>query len=344
MLKGKKILVSGACGYIGSHTVVDLLEKGADVLAVDNLSNASKNVLERIKEITGIMPDFIELDLSKKDKTLHVLDTFDAIDGIIHFAALKSVGDSVKHPLKYYDNNLNALISLCEWAEHKEVSAFVFSSSCSVYGNSSVQPVTEMTPWGKSESPYATTKQMGEQILADWVKISKRCNLALLRYFNPAGAHHSGLLGEHPNDPPNNLVPVICEVAAGKRDCLQIFGADYNTADGTCVRDYVHVMDIARAHTQALIQLFSQGASGKTALYNLGSGVGRTVLEIVAHFESVNNCKIPCKIVDRRPGDVEVVYADISRARYELDWEPLLGITEILQSAFVWERNKIKYA
>ncbi len=340
MDKGKKILVSGGCGYIGSHTIVDLLEHGYEVVCVDNLSNSTHHVLPRIEKITNKKVHFLNADLSNHQSAFNVLSELEDVDGIIHFAALKSVSESVKDPLTYYSNNINSLIFMIEWAKLKGVKHFIFSSSCSVYGNAKELPVTEMTPFAEPESPYAGTKQIGETIIRDYSKVNKDIQFVLLRYFNPAGAHPTGLIGEDPINIASNLIPVITEFAAGERDKLMVFGTDYNTRDGSCVRDYIHVVDIARAHTLSFEFLEQKTNANLVEVYNLGIGEGVTVLEAIQAFEKVSGLELNYIEAPRRPGDVESIYADSNKARHDLKWHPQYGIEEIMRTAWKWQQNK----
>jgi UDP-glucose 4-epimerase len=340
MDKGKKILVTGGCGYIGSHTIVDLLEHGYEVICVDNLSNSNYNVLYRIEKITNKKVQFLNADLSNQHIAAEVLSELDDIDGIIHFAALKSVSESVQFPLTYYTNNINSLIFMIEWAKLKRVKQFIFSSSCSVYGNAKELPVTEMTPFSQPESPYASTKQIGETIIRDYSLVNQDIQFLLLRYFNPAGAHPSGLIGEDPINIASNLVPVITEFAAGERDKLMVFGTDYQTRDGSCVRDFIHVVDIARAHTLSFEYLEQRTDAESIEVFNLGIGEGVTVLEAIHAFERVSGLKLNYIKASRRPGDVESIFADSVKARQVLNWNPEFGIEEIMQTAWKWQQNK----
>lgn len=343
MLKGKKILVTGGCGYIGSHTIVDLLDRGADVVCVDNLTNSDAGVLDRIYTITGKEVSFVKLDLRDKDRTWSLLDSLEQIDGIIHFAALKSVGDSVLDPLAYYENNINSLVNILSWMQYNRSVPFIFSSSCSVYGNASELPVTELTPFAVAESPYAYTKQIGEMMIRDFAKSRADTQFVILRYFNPAGAHPSGLIGESPLNAPNNLVPVITEVAAGVRPQLKVFGDDYDTKDGTCIRDYIHVMDLAGAHTQSLEYLFAQQNQPVCDVFNVGLGKGVSVLEVIDAFKKSTGRPLLFEIAPRRPGDVEAVYADTSKVEPVLKWKAIYSLEDIMRSAWLWQNNKSGY-
>lgn len=335
----KTILVAGGCGYIGSHTIVDLIENGFEVVCADNLSNATEDALEGIRKITGQQIVNHRIDLAERKETLEFFKQYQ-FDGVIHFAALKLVGESVEKPLEYVRNNVNSLLNVIEGQAINGNSNVVFSSSCSVYGNADELPVTENTPRKKAESPYALTKQMGEDILYDYCASQPDFKAILLRYFNPAGAHESGQLGESPSNPPSNLVPVITEVAIGKRKEMTVFGDDYATRDGSCVRDYIHVMDLARAHTLSLNHLLSGKQTENPALFNLGIGAGLTVLEVIQSFEKVTGQQLNYHIGPRRLGDVEAVYADMSKANSVLGWQPTRDVDVIMQTAWAWEQKR----
>ncbi|MEI2640732.1 MAG: UDP-glucose 4-epimerase GalE [Microthrixaceae bacterium] len=298
----KKVLVTGGCGYIGSHTIVDLLENGFEVISIDNLVNSSEDVLEGIYQITGKRVKNYAVDLCDWDATMQVFSAHPDFAGIIHFAALKSVGESVEQPLRYFRNNLDGLLNLLEFAREFEVPHFIFSSSCSVYGNTNALPVMEDTPFEEAQSPYARTKQMGEQIIRDFSVVTPHMRYILLRYFNPAGAHESALIGEAPSNPANNLVPVITETATGKRPELLVFGDDYPTRDGSCIRDYIHIMDLANAHTRSLQYLMENRQRETCDVFNLGIGEGVSVLEAIHAFERVSGQKLNYRIGPRRPG------------------------------------------
>ncbi|MAW87855.1 MAG: UDP-glucose 4-epimerase GalE [Phyllobacteriaceae bacterium] len=338
----KKILVTGGCGYIGSHTVVDLLDQGFEVISIDNLSNSDEKVLDGIEAITGKRVRNYAVDLCDLAATREVFEANPDIAGIIHFAALKLVGESVFEPLKYYHNNLEGLTNLLKCAEEFKVSNFIFSSSCSVYGNTDVLPVTEDTPFGEAESPYARTKQIGEQILSDYAKVNDWFKCVRLRYFNPAGAHESALIGEAPTNPATNLVPVITETAIGKREKMSIFGVDYDTRDGSCIRDYIHVMDLADAHTRCLQYLLENRNETNCDVFNVGIGEGVTVLEAVNAFEKVTGQKLNYELGPRRPGDVVAIYANKSKAERLLGWQPKRNIEDIMKTAWAWEVARTK--
>lgn len=332
-----KILVTGGTGYIGSHTVVELINKGYTPVIADNFSNSRKEVLGAIEKITGQELIFVEADICDKESVRAIFKEH-SIAATIHFAAFKAVGESVEQPLKYYRNNLLSLINLLEVYNELKLDNFVFSSSCSVYGQTQELPVCETTPLSKAESPYGNTKQIGEEIMAETVRVSEFNGIAL-RYFNPAGAHESALIGEYPWQPPSNLVPVITQTAIGKRESTTVFGSDYNTKDGTCVRDYIHVVDIAKAHISAIELLIKKKNPSKFEIYNLGSGNGNTVLEVIRTFERVTGQKLNYKLGSRRPGDVEKVYADTTKAFKGLNWKTELSLEDIVRSAWAWEKH-----
>lgn len=333
----KRILVTGACGYIGSHTLVDLIENGFEVISVDNLDNADDAILEGVKMITRAQVDNHNVDLSQPDACDLFFKGIGQIDGIIHFAAHKSVGESVEQPLKYYQNNVNSLINLLKAVKKYQIPYFIFSSSCSVYGNPESLPVTEETALQYAESPYAYTKQIGERIIQDVAAIEKQSKFILLRYFNPAGAHESGHIGEQPINKASNLVPVITETAIGKRDKMMVFGFDYPTRDGTCIRDYIHVMDLAHAHTLALVRLIENKDAPSCDIFNLGIGEGATVKECIDAFVRVTGRTLNYEMAPRRAGDVVAVYADNTKARNLLGWQPSRSVDEIILSAWNWE-------
>ncbi|MGH1436629.1 MAG: UDP-glucose 4-epimerase GalE [Lewinella sp.] len=338
MSKGK-ILVTGGCGYIGSHTIVDLIENGYEVVAVDNLSNADESVLKGIAEITGVNVKNHVVDLAEREATVRLFQE-EAFNGVIHFAALKHVGESVHQPVRYYQNNLNSLLNVIEGMQATGCQHLIFSSSCSVYGNTDELPVTEKTPRQSAESPYGRTKQMCEDILFDVCKISPDFQAVLLRYFNPAGAHPSSLIGEAPSNPASNLAPVITETAMGKRKEMMVFGNDYNTSDGSCVRDYIHVVDLAHAHTLALDYLRENRQASNCELFNLGIGTGVSVLEAIHAFEEVTGIKLNYRIGDRRAGDVVSIYANADKASRELGWQPKYNIKDIMETAWAWEQKR----
>jgi UDP-glucose 4-epimerase len=334
----KKILVTGGAGYIGSHTLIELLlNTPYQIISIDNFSNSNPASYERISKITNKNFNSLNFDLCDMSALSHHLDKLEHIEGIIHFAAFKSVPDSVKDPILYYHNNIESLNNLLTFCERKNIPNFIFSSSCSVYGNADQLPVTEQTPLKKAESPYAHTKQVGEEIIDFFCQAHPEFNAVLLRYFNPVGAHMSGLNGEMPISKPNNLVPIITQTAVGKNS-LTVFGNDYPTRDGYCIRDYIHVSDIADAHVKALDFLVQKKNKNNLSLFNLGTGIGVSVMEAIASFEKVSGLKLPYKIGGRRAGDVIAVYADNSKAKNDLNWLPKFNIDDML-SAWKWQQN-----
>lgn len=335
----KKILVTGGTGYIGSHTAVELIQKGHEVVIIDDLSNSKIEVLDAIEKITGAKPKFYQFNLCDKQKLKECLDHESGIESIIHFAAKKAVGESVQKPLLYYKTNVVSLMNLLEEMIERSISDLVFSSSCTVYGEPDKLPVTESTPFKPAESPYGNTKQICEEVLRDTTKVNSQLKTIALRYFNPVGAHESALIGELPLGVPNNLVPFITQTAAGMREQLSIFGNDYNTEDGTAVRDYIHVVDLAKAHVIAVERLLENKQKSPFEFFNLGTGIGYSVLQTVKKFEEVNNLKLNYQLVDRRPGDVEKIYADTSFANEELGWKAELGLEEMMKSAWEWQKT-----
>jgi len=329
------ILVTGGAGYIGSHTIVELLNKNFEVLVIDNFSNSDVSALESIEKITGKSISFIEMDLRNYDLLVEKTKEFD-IEGIIHFAAYKSVGESVFEPLKYYDNNINSLVNVLQLLKERNISNFVFSSSCTVYGSPEVIPVTEDSEVKKGESPYGKSKIIGEEIVNDF-NYTRPFSAINLRYFNPIGAHSSGLIGDRPIGKPNNLLPIVTQVAIGKRDVLSVFGDDYDTPDGTCLRDYIHVIDLAKAHVSAVE--YNRGNHNTVIPINLGTGNGSSVLEIINTFEKVSKIKINYKINPRRKGDVPAIFGDCSLSKKLLDWEAQLSLEDMLSSAWNFEQN-----
>ncbi len=329
------ILVTGGAGYIGSHTCVELLKEGYDVVVLDNLCNSSKKSLDRVFEITGKKVKFYEEDLLNKDGVRKVFEN-EKIDAVIHFAALKAVGESVKKPLQYYHNNITGTLVLCEVMEEFNVKNIVFSSSATVYGDPKVVPITEDCPKGVITNPYGQTKSMMEQILTDFNVADPSFNVVLLRYFNPVGAHESGLIGEDPKGIPNNLMPYISQVAVGKLDCLGVFGNDYDTKDGTGVRDYIHVVDLSIGHIKALKKLEKDKG---VFIYNLGTGVGYSVLDMVKAFEKASNIKIKYEFKPRRAGDIAKCYADPSKAERELGWKAEKNLEQMCSDTWKWQTN-----
>ena len=335
----KKILVTGGTGYIGSHTTVELLESGFDVIIIDNLYNSEAEVVERIYKITGIKPVLEIFDLCDSDKLEKFFKKNNDITAIIHFAAYKSVGESVHKPLEYYYNNLLSLVNLLGAMKHHGIPNLVFSSSCTVYGQPEKLPVTESAPLQPATSPYGNTKQVGEAIIRDTTASDKNIKAISLRYFNPIGAHPSALIGELPNGVPENLVPFITQTAYGLRDELKVFGDDYDTPDGSCIRDYLHVVDLAKAHVVAVMRLLKAGNKSDFEVFNLGTGIGVSVLEAIKSFERVSGIKLKYKITGRRPGDIEKIWADPSFANKELGWKTLISLDEAMKTAWEWEKN-----
>lgn len=334
-----KILVTGGTGYIGSHTSVELINNGFDVVIIDDLSNSQEDVLDGIEKITGKRPEFHKFDLCDGDKLAAFFDSNKDISGVIHFAASKAVGESVEKPLLYYRNNLFSLVLLLENMKRVGLSNFVFSSSCTVYGQPETLPVTEQTPFKPAESPYGNTKQICEEILRDTCRVEAGLKAISLRYFNPVGAHESALIGELPRGVPNNLVPFITQTAAGIRKELLVFGNDYDTSDGSAVRDYIHVVDLAIAHVRAVRRLLDGKQKTNYEYFNLGTGKGMSVLELVNTFERVNGVKLNYRIVDRRPGDVVKIYADTRLANEELGWKAERTAEDMMQSAWKWQQH-----
>ncbi|WP_310991325.1 UDP-glucose 4-epimerase GalE [Aequorivita marina] len=334
----KKILVTGGLGYIGSHTVVELQKSGYQVVIVDNLSNSSLDVLEGITDITKTPPTFERLDLRHKADVSEFFKEHQDIAGIIHFAASKAVGESVEKPLLYYENNLNTLIYLLQECNAYGIDNFIFSSSCTVYGEPDSLPITEDAPVKAATSPYGNTKQISEEILKDTCTVSSLKSIAL-RYFNPIGAHETAIIGELPAGVPQNLVPFITQTAAGVREQLSVFGDDYPTEDGSCIRDYIHVVDLAKAHVIAMERLLTRKNETQFEVFNLGTGRGSSVLEVVNSFEKTTGEKLNYKIVDRRPGDVISVYADTKKANDVLGWKAEKTMENALESAWKWEQK-----
>lgn len=338
-----KVLVTGGCGYIGSHTIVDLINNGFDVVSVDSNIRSTTQLLDGIEKITGKKVRNYKVDLCNLEDTNAVFHENRDIVGVIHFAALKAVGESVTEPLMYFQNNLTSLINVLKCVKEYNIPNLVFSSSCSVYGNAKELPVVETTPLGDAQSPYARTKQIGEQIIEDYSRVNDTQSI-LLRYFNPVGAHPSALIGELPLGKPDNLVPVITQTAIGKIPKLTVFGTDYDTRDGSCVRDYIHVMDIANAHTKALQYLLEHRNESNCEIFNLGTGNGVTVLEAIKAFEKISGIKLNYTTGPRREGDVISIYANNTKAKEKLRWLPEIGIEDSMRTAWQWEvslRNKV---
>lgn len=333
-----KILVTGGLGFIGSHTVVELQSKGFEVVVVDNLSNSSITVLDGIYNITGKKPLFENADLRDKTAVHNFFRKYHDIAGVIHFAASKAVGESVRNPLMYYENNITPLLYILQELQQKPEAHFIFSSSCTVYGQAEIMPITENAPIQQAMSPYGNTKQIGEEIINDATKVTG-INAVLLRYFNPIGAHSSAEIGELPIGVPQNLVPYITQTAMGLRKELSVYGSDYPTPDGTCIRDYIHVVDLAKAHVLALQRLIKKKNLEKVETFNLGTGTGSSVLEVITAFEKVSQQKLSYKIVERREGDVISAYANTDKANDILGWKAGYSLEEALASAWKWEQK-----
>jgi len=331
----KKILVTGGLGFIGSHTVVELQQAGYEVVIIDNLYNSKIEVLDRIISITGIKPSYFNIDLRNKTAVKDFFNT-NKVDGIIHFAASKAVGESVKNPLLYYENNISTLVYLLQEMKEHQFSNFIFSSSCTVYGQADELPITENAPVKPAESPYGNTKQIGEEIIKESCKANGLKAIAL-RYFNPIGAHETAIIGELPLGVPQNLIPFVTQTAAGIRKELSVFGDDYPTKDGTAVRDYIHVVDLAKAHIAALERLLNNGNKKDFEVFNVGTGTGSSVLEVIKAFEKVSNTRLNYKIVARREGDITSAYADTTLAKVELGWETEKTLEQALLAAWKWQ-------
>ena len=335
------ILVTGGMGFIGSHTAVELIEAGYDVVIVDDLSNSNIKVLDGIRAITGVAPAFEQVDLKDKDATENVFKKYPNIDGIIHFAASKAVGESVEKPLLYYRNNIISLVNLLELMPQYNVKGIIFSSSCTVYGQPLPEnlPVTEEAPHQKATSPYGNTKEVNEQIIYDYIHSGAPLKSIILRYFNPIGAHPSALIGELPNGVPNNLIPFVTQTAMGIRKELTIFGNDYNTADGTCIRDYIYVVDLAKAHVAAMRRVLDQEDSPAIDYFNIGTGNGNSTLEIVNTFERATGVKVNWKFGPRREGDIEKIWGDCTKANKVLGWKAESPLDDVLTSAWKWQQK-----
>lgn len=333
-----KILVTGGTGYIGSHTVVELQSKGFEVIIVDNLSNSSIDILDNIAKITGKKPLFEKFDLADQERTLAFFKLHNDISSVIHFAASKAVGESVEFPLMYYRNNLQSLVNVLQGMIDNNIRDIVFSSSCTVYGQPDTLPVTEDTPVQRAISPYGNTKQISEEIIADTSHAADIRGI-LLRYFNPIGAHETGLIGEIPVDIPNGLMPYITQTAIGKRPFLRIWGNDYDTPDGTAIRDYIHVVDLARAHVVAVERLYNDKCRNKVEIFNIGTGNGFSVMEVIRSFENTSGMKLNYQVMERRPGDIARVWADTGLATRELGWKAEKNLDEMTLSAWKWEQT-----
>ena len=330
------ILVTGGAGYIGSHTCIELLNAGHDVVVVDNLCNSCKESLKRVEEIAGRSVTFYEVDLLDEPALNRVFDN-EKIDAVIHFAGLKAVGESVYKPLEYYHNNITGTLILCDVMRRHNVKSIVFSSSATVYGDPAFLPITEECPKGEITNPYGQTKGMLERVLTDLHTADPEWQVMLLRYFNPIGAHKSGRIGEDPKGIPNNLFPYVTQVAVGKLVCLGVFGNDYDTPDGTCIRDYIHVVDLANGHLKALEKMFKE--KGGVWIYNLGTGTGYSVLDVINAFEEANNLKVNYVFKERRAGDIPACYADPTKAFNELGWKAQYGIKDMCEDAWRWQKN-----
>ncbi|MUP45768.1 UDP-glucose 4-epimerase GalE [Gramella sp. BOM4] len=333
----KRVLVTGGLGFIGSHTVVALQNEGLEVVIIDNLFNSSIDVLGGIAQITGKTPEFENIDLREKEAVKDFFEKYPDIEDVIHFAASKAVGESVNNPLLYYENNISTLVYLLQELNKREKANFIFSSSCTVYGQADKLPITEDAPVKPAESPYGNTKQVGEEIIKDTCKVAPALKAISLRYFNPIGAHPTAEIGELPLGTPQNLVPFITQTAIGKRERLSVFGNDYPTEDGTAIRDYIHVMDLAEAHVVALQRLLEAREKTNYEVFNLGTGKGNSVLEVIESFEKVSGKELPYKIVGRREGDVTAAYADTNKANDVLGWKAKRSLDEALKSAWKWQ-------
>lgn len=334
-----KVLVTGGLGYIGSHTVAELIQSGFEVVIVDDLSNSREEVLDGISQITGHRPVFHKVDIGNEKELSDLFRQEEGIEAVIHFAASKAVGESVEKPLKYYRNNLVGLITLLNVMRESPVKSIVFSSSCTVYGQPKKLPVSESTPFLPAQSPYGNTKQVCEEILRDHTNAEPDFGVVALRYFNPAGAHPSGLIGEYPLGKPTNLVPVVTQSAHGKSGPFKVYGEDYSTPDGSAVRDYIHVVDLAKAHVKAMELLLGDDTQHTYQALNVGTGKGVSVFEIIRAFEQVNDLKLDYEIVGRRAGDIEQIYADATLVRQTLGWEPQFTLEDIMRDAWNWQKQ-----
>lgn len=338
MNKGR-ILVTGGTGYIGSHTTVELINAGYSVVIIDNLSNSNKDVLKGIEAITGVSPEFVEADCTDIQALKSLFDKYPDIKGIINFAASKAVGESMEKPILYYRNNLNTLMNLLDLMPEYGVKGIVFSSSCTVYGEPDENPVTEKAPIKKATSPYGNTKQISEEIITDVINSGAPFKSVILRYFNPVGAHPSAEIGELPNGVPQNLIPYLTQTAIGIRKELSVFGNDYNTPDGSCIRDFINVVDLAKAHVIAVQRMLEDKSESKIEIFNLGTGVGLSVLELIDAFERATGVKVPHKIVGRRAGDIEKVWANPKYANEVLGWKAESTIEDTMRSAWAWQKK-----
>lgn len=338
-MEKERILVTGGTGYIGSHTVVELQNAGYRVVIIDNLSNSNRGVLDGIEHITGIRPDFVEGDCTDIATLQKLFKDYPGIKGIINFAASKAVGESVEKPILYYRNNLNTLLNLLDLMEPEGVKGIVFSSSCTVYGEPDINPVTESTSIKKATSPYGNTKKISEDIITDVINSGAPFKSVILRYFNPVGAHPSAEIGELPNGVPNNLIPYLTQTAMGIRKELSVFGNDYNTPDGTCIRDFIDVVDLAKAHVVAISRMLDNKSAARIEIFNLGTGHGLSVLELINTFESATGVKVPHRMAPRRVGDIEKVWADPSHANNVLGWKALTPVEETMRNAWRWQQR-----
>ena len=336
-MKKDRILVTGGTGYIGSHTVVELQKAGYPVVIIDNLSNSNREVLDGIERISGIRPDFVEADCTDLNALKKLFADYPGIKGIINFAASKAVGESVEKPILYYRNNLNTLLNLLDLMGPNGVKGIVFSSSCTVYGEPDHNPVTEQSPIKKATSPYGNTKQISEEIITDVINSGAPFKSVILRYFNPIGAHPSAEIGELPNGVPQNLVPYLTQTAMGIRKELSVFGDDYNTPDGSCIRDYINVVDLAKAHVLAVERMLNDASEDKIEIFNLGTGLGTSVLGLIDAFERSTGVKVPHKIIGRRAGDIEKVWADPTYANNVLGWKAETSLDDTMRSAWAWQ-------
>ena len=334
-----RILVTGGTGYIGSHTAVELISAGYKVVIIDNLSNSNRDSLDGIEKITGVKPDFVEANCTDINALTALFEKYTDIKGIINFAASKAVGESIEKPILYYRNNLNTLMNLLDLMPRFGVKGIVFSSSCTVYGEPDQNPVTEAAPIKKATSPYGNTKQISEEIITDVINSGAPFKSVILRYFNPVGAHPSALIGELPNGVPQNLIPYLTQTAIGIRKELSVFGNDYDTPDGSCIRDFINVVDLAKAHVIAVERMLEDKAEAPIEIFNLGTGIGLSVLELIASFERATGVKVPHKIVGRRPGDIEKVWADPRHANEVLGWKATTPIDDTMRSAWKWQQH-----
>lgn len=338
----KKILVTGGTGYIGSHTVVELQQAGYETVIIDNLSNSNIGVLDGIEAITGSRPVFVEGDCTDIGTLRRLFEENRGISGIINFAASKAVGESVEKPLMYYRNNLNTLMNLLELMPEYGVEGIVFSSSCTVYGEPDINPIDETAPIKTATSPYGNTKQISEEIITDFINSGAPVRSIILRYFNPVGAHPSSLIGELPRGVPNNLVPYLTQTAAGIRKELTVFGDNYDTPDGSCIRDYIDVVDLAKAHVMAMGRMLGENSGGKIEIFNLGTGRGVSVLELISAFEKATGVRVPYRIGERRAGDIEKIWADPAKANSELGWKAEVQVEETMRNAWAWQCRCMK--